>query len=56
MAESQREKLIQAARNHYEPANAGELEVDDDAELSRSDNGWWVQAWVFVHDEEIEES
>lgn len=30
-----------------------ELEIDDDATVSISENGAWVQAWVWVEDEEV---
>jgi hypothetical protein len=34
----------------------GDVEVKDDAEVRQSEEGGrWVQAWVFVADEEVEE-
>lgn len=39
------EKLIDRARELY--AN-DDLEIDDDAVISASDDGCWVQAWVWV--------
>lgn len=42
-----REQWIERAREEY----AGDdVNVDDDAQLSHTDDGAWVQAWVFVAD------
>ena len=49
-----RKQMIAAARSQYE--SEGEIEIDDNAKLSRAegnpDNGAFVQAWVWVSDEE----
>lgn len=39
---------IEAARNAY---SDDDLEIDDDAAVSRADDGVWVSAWVFVPNE-----
>jgi hypothetical protein len=63
-AEKKRRKYIAAARRLYEGNGAGHLqrgnstddiEIDNDAKLSVADedNGAWVQAWVWVHNEEV---
>jgi hypothetical protein len=36
---------IQAARDLYQ---TDECEIDDDASTSEADEGYWVQAWVWV--------
>ena len=49
-----KKQMIAAARSQYE--SEGEIEVDDNAKLSRAegnpDFGAFVQAWVWVSDEE----
>lgn len=42
-----REAILEEARDVYQD---DDCEIDDDAQLSQSDCGWWVQAWVFVYD------
>jgi hypothetical protein len=42
--------FIEAARNIYQN---DDIEVDDDAKLSETDDGAWVSAWVWVNDDEI---
>jgi hypothetical protein len=42
--------FIEAARNIYQN---DDIEIDDDAKLSETDDGAWVSAWVWVNDEEI---
>jgi hypothetical protein len=51
-AEQKRRKYITAARAIYEN---DDVEIDSDAKLSESesDHGSWVQAWVWVTDEEV---
>lgn len=40
-------EIIEMARNEHQ--DDGEVEIDDDAKLSEgSDNGTYVQAWVWV--------
>jgi hypothetical protein len=41
--------LVQHAAQQYA---TDDINVDADARLSRVDNGVWVQAWVFVSNEE----
>lgn len=42
-------QFIEAARRMYQ--RDGEIEVDDNAKLSRGDDpGCYVQAWVWVYD------
>jgi len=49
-----KKQMIAAARSQYQ--SEGEIEIDDNAKLSRAegnpDNGAFVQAWVWVSDEE----
>jgi hypothetical protein len=49
-----RKQMIVAARSQYE--SEGEIEIDDNAKVSRAegnpDVGAFVQAWVWVSDEE----
>jgi hypothetical protein len=47
MNESERKILIERARSLYEGTDA-DIEVDDDASVSPSEEGTWVQAWVWV--------
>ena len=45
---------IAAARRKY--AREGEIEVDENAKVSRGDDpGAYVQAWVWVPEEEVKE-
>lgn len=41
---------IAAAKRLY---STDDVDIDDDARLSECDLGTWVQAWVFVNDEEV---
>lgn len=43
---------IDAARQLYAEGSEGDIAVDDDAFVSRTETGAWVQAWVFVSNEE----
>ena len=49
-------RMIEQARNDYE--REGEIEIDDNAKISRAKGnpecGAYVQAWVWVSDEETE--
>jgi len=49
-----KKQMIAAARSQYQ--SEGEIEIDDNAKLSRAegnlDLGAFVQAWVWVSDEE----
>jgi len=44
---------IQAARDMYAAPSDDNIEIDDKPELSLSDYGTWVAAWVFVRDEDV---
>lgn len=49
------EEFIQAARDQY--GCDGEIEIDEGAPVSRgSDNGAYVQAWVWVQDDHPSEN
>jgi hypothetical protein len=43
---------IASARCYHQ---CDELEIDDDAEVSVAEGGYWVQAWVWVDNEGEEE-
>lgn len=48
---------IPAAKAKYAMHGADDnLEVDDDARTSVADNGVWVQAWVWISNDELEEA
>lgn len=49
-----REELIAVARQLFAEKSSDNIEVDDDARLSRAEKGSWVQAWVYVHYEDCE--
>ena len=50
-----REKLVlQAARDNWVEGSNDGLEIDDGAEFSIGDGGVWVEAWVWVADEDTE--
>lgn len=42
---------IEAARNAYAD---DDLEIDDDAAVSRADDGYWVGAWVWIANDDAE--
>lgn len=47
-----RQPLIDRAKAEYAVGSDDDIEIDEDAAFSRSDDkGWWVSAWVFVRDE-----
>lgn len=50
-------QMIAAARSQYQ--TEGEIEIDDNAKVSRAegnpDNGAFVQAWVWISDEEAKQ-
>ena len=50
-----REALRTKAREMYADGSDNDIEIDDDAGFSESDHGTWVQAWVHVRHEELEE-
>ena len=48
------EAEIEAARRIHANPSSDAIEVDDDAKACRgADEGTWVQAWVWVPDEDI---
>lgn len=46
------EKARQALKDWLE--EPGELEVHDDAPVSETDTGYWVQCWAFIEKERID--
>lgn len=50
-----RQRYIEAARNLYCLRSDDNIEVDDNAELSLSEDGdfAWVRAWVYVRKEDL---
>ena len=49
------EAQIAEARTMYATPHSPTIQVDDDAKLSISEAGTWVQAWVWLEDEDAEE-
>lgn len=49
------QNLVIFAREDYANITDDDIEVDDDAAISKSDAGTWVQAWVFVYNGRHEE-
>lgn len=45
------EKYIQAAERKY---GSDDIEIEGNVNVSLADNGAWVQAWVWVYNDEIE--
>ena len=43
-------RAIQLARQKYK-ADGDDMQIDDDAICAMTDSGVWVQAWVFVEDD-----
>lgn len=41
-------KLVEKARKQYAEPSSNDVEVDDDAAISRADDGTWVQAWLWL--------
>lgn len=50
-AEPASPKEIQAARDTYQTTD---ITIDDDAQLSIADDGFWVSAWVWLTNEEVD--
>lgn len=48
-----RELVISVARANYCVGSNDDIEIEPDAKLSRAEEGTWVQAWVYVPDEEL---
>lgn len=45
---------VSKAREKYADPSSDDIEIDDDPFISTADGGIWVNAWVWVSDEEIE--
>jgi hypothetical protein len=45
-----KEDVIEAARKSY---GTEEIEIDADAEISPGEDGYWVQAWVWMGDDDV---
>ena len=43
---------IALARERYAAGSDNDIEIDDNAKVSRADDGTWVQAWVWLAQEE----
>lgn len=43
---------IQRARDEYAVGSDDDVEIDDPAVISEADEGVWVQAWVYLRNEE----
>lgn len=43
---------VQAARNEYAVGSDDNIEVDDNAQASRGDDGTWVAGWLFLSNKE----
>lgn len=50
--ETATDEEIQRAREKYAWGSDDDIEIDDNAQVSRGDNGRFVQAWVWLKDEE----
>lgn len=53
MTSDSREQLLEAARAEYCLGSDDNIEIDPDAKLSVGEDGIWVQAWVFMRNEEL---
>jgi hypothetical protein len=49
------QEIREKARAIYALGSDDNIAVDDDAKLSRTDDGVWVQAWVWVDNYLLEE-
>lgn len=49
------EAAIQCAQETYCDDSDDDIELDVNPEVSEADIGAWVRAWVFVHNDNIEE-
>lgn len=47
------EEEIELARKKYQESDYPDIEIDDDAGTSESDDGTWVQAWVWLSNEDL---
>jgi len=48
LKELERMELVNEARQLYADRSNDNIEVDDNAKVSKGDDGAWVQAWVWV--------
>lgn len=48
VADKDRAKLVEQARELYALGSDDDIEVDEDARFSVAEAGTWVQAWVWV--------
>lgn len=49
-------QAIERARTRYADPSSDDIEIDDSAPVAPSDHGMWVQAWVHVRTEDLENS
>lgn len=47
------EEEIELARKKYQESEYPDVEIDDDAGTSEGDEGTWVQAWVWLSNEDL---
>lgn len=52
MENQTRRRLVEAARNRYAFPSDDNIEIDDDAKVTVTESGVWVQAWVYLTFEE----
>jgi hypothetical protein len=43
------EDVRNLARRQYAMGSSDDVEIDTDAVVSETDDGWWVAAWVWVY-------
>jgi hypothetical protein len=48
------ETAVKLARDRWMKIAVDDIEVDDDAALSTTDNGLWVQGWLWVDKSDLE--
>jgi hypothetical protein len=54
LTDEQKAALIERARDEYAYCSDNNIEIDDDAGFSVAEDGVWVQAWVWLHNEQPE--
>jgi hypothetical protein len=55
LEDTDREELVEKARELYCGGTECDLEVDSDAAFSESDDGVWVSGWFYVPNEDDED-
>lgn len=50
------EDLLELARETHCHGSNNTIEIDDDAEISAGNDGTWVQAWVFLSNEQLRDA